>query len=90
MYILAPALSAEELTALVDRFNELITSMGGTVEKVDRWERRQLAYELKRFRDGYYVVVNFQGDPALETEMDRQMKLTEPILRHMILRRDEQ
>jgi small subunit ribosomal protein S6 len=88
MYILAPTLSAEEQTALVDRYNDLISSMGGTVEKVDRWERRQLAYELKRFRDGYYVVVAFQGDPALETEMDRQMKLTEPILRHMILRRD--
>lgn len=89
MYILQPTLSAEEQTALVDRFNELITSMGGTVDKVDRWERRQLAYELKSFREGFYVVVNFQGEPALETEMDRQMKLTEPILRHMILRRDE-
>ncbi|HOF88131.1 MAG TPA: 30S ribosomal protein S6 [Armatimonadota bacterium] len=89
MYILQPTLSAEEQTALVDRFNDLITSMGGTVEKVDRWERRQLAYEIKRCRDGYYVVVEFQGDPALETEMDRQMKLTEPLLRHMIVRRDE-
>lgn len=89
MYILAPTLSAEEQTALVDRFNELITSMGGSVEKVDRWERRQLAYEIKRVREGFYVVVEFQGDPALEVEMDRQMKLTEPILRHMILRRDE-
>jgi small subunit ribosomal protein S6 len=89
MYILMPSLTAEEQTALVDRFNELITSMGGSVEKVDRWERKQLAYEIRRFRDGFYVVVEFQGDPKLEAEMDRQMKLTEPILRHMILRRDE-
>lgn len=88
MYILQPTLSAEELTALVDRFNDLITSMGGTVEKTDRWDRRQLAYEIKGFRDGYYVVVDFQGEPALETEMDRQMKITEPLLRHMILRRE--
>lgn len=89
MYILMPTLSAEEQTALVDRFNDLITSMGGTVEKVDRWERRALAYEIKKQRDGYYVVVEFQGDPALEAEMDRQMRLTESILRHMIFRRDE-
>jgi len=89
MYILQPTLSAEEQTALVDRFNDLITSMGGTVEKTDRWERRQLEYELKRFREGYYVVVEFTGDPTLEKEMDRQMKLTEPILRHMITRPDE-
>lgn len=89
MYILQPTLSAEEQTALVDRYNDLITSMGGSVEKVDRWERQSLAYELKGFRDGYYVVVIFQGNPELETEMDRQMKLTEPILRHMILRPEE-
>ena len=89
MYILQPTLSADEQTAMVDRFDELIASMGGTVEKTDRWERRQLAYDLKGFRDGYYVVVNFQGDPALEAELDRQMRLTEPILRHMIIRPNE-
>lgn len=89
MYILQPTLSAEEQTALVDRFNDLISSMNGSLEKTDRWERRQLAYELNGFRDGYYVVVNFQGNPALVAELDRQMKITETILRHMILRRDE-
>ena len=89
IYILQPTLSAEEQTALVDRFTDLIASQGGTVEKTDRWERRQLTYEIKGVRDGYYVVVHFQGSPALVAEMDRQMKLTEPIVRHMILRRDE-
>ncbi|HEY3376193.1 MAG TPA: 30S ribosomal protein S6 [Armatimonadota bacterium] len=89
MYILQPTLSAEEQTALVDRYNDLITSMEGSVEKTDRWERRQLAYELKGFKDGYYVVVNFQGSAALVAEIDRQMKITEPILRHMVIRRDE-
>jgi len=89
MYILPPTLSAEEQTTLVERFGQLITSMGGTVEKTDRWERRQLAYELKGFREGYYVVVDFTGEPALVDELDRQMKLTEPILRHMILRHED-
>ncbi len=88
IYILQPTLSAEELTALVDRFNELIASMGGTVESTDRWERQTLAYDIKGCRDGYYVIVKFLGEPELEAEMDRQMKLTEPLLRHMILRRD--
>ena len=89
MYILAPTLSAEEQTALVDRFSELVNSMGGSVEKTDRWERQGLAYEIKKYRDGYYVVMQFLGDPALDAEMDSQMKIAEPILRHMILRRDE-
>ena len=89
MYILQPTLSAEEQTALVDRFNELIASMSGTVETTDRWERQQLAYDIKGFRDGYYIVVQFQGEPELEVEMDRQMKIAEPVLRHMILRHDD-
>jgi|WetSurMetagenome_2_1015567.scaffolds.fasta_scaffold784520_2 small subunit ribosomal protein S6 len=89
IYILNPALSAEEQTAIVDRFNELVASMGGTVENTDRWERRNLAYEINGVRDGYYVVVTFQGEPALEFEMDRQMKLTENIVRHMIINRDK-
>jgi len=89
MYILQPTLSAEEQTALVDRFNDLISSMGGTVESTDRWERQALAYRIHGCREGNYVVVKFEGNPELETEMDRQMKLTEPILRHMIVRRDE-
>jgi len=89
MYILQPTLTAEEQTAIVDRYSDLVAAQGGTVEKVDRWERQQLAYEINKFRDGYYVVMLFEGDPALETEMDRQMKITESILRHMIIRRDE-
>ena len=88
MYILQPTLSEEELTALVERFDTLITSMEGSVEKTDRWPIRKMAYEIKGFREGFYVVVDFQGNPALEAEMDRQMKLTETVLRHMILRRD--
>ena len=104
MYILQPTLSAEEQTALVNRFNDLIASMGGSVtgiatmttsgtvmklENTERFERRTLAYDLKGCRDGYYVIIWFDGDPTLETEMDRQMKLTEPILRHMITRPEE-
>lgn len=89
MYILQPTLSAEEQTALVDRFNDLIAAMDGTVEKTDRWERRQFAYDLKDFKDGYYIVVIFQGTTELVNEIDRQMKIVEPILRHMVLRKDE-
>jgi small subunit ribosomal protein S6 len=89
MYILQPTLTAEEQTALVDRFNTLITSMDGTVESCDRWEKRTMQYEIKDFREGYYVVVNFQGTPTLVAEIDRQIKIAETIIRHMILRKDD-
>lgn len=88
MYILNPTLSAEELTALVERYNELIVSLGGEVLKTDRWERRQMAYDIKGQREGYYIVVEFMATPTIEAELARQMKLTEVLLRHMILRRD--
>ncbi len=89
MYILQPTLTAEEQTALVDRFNTLITSSDCTVDSCDRWEKRNMQYEIKGFREGYYVVVNFQGTPALVAEIDRQIKITETIIRHMILRKDD-
>ena len=89
MYILQPTLTAEEQTALVDRFNTLITSSEGTVESCDRCEKRNMQYEIKNFREGYYVVVNFQGTPTLVTEIDRQIRITETIIRHMILRKDD-
>ena len=88
MYILNPDMTADEQTEIVNRFSELITSMEGTVEDTDRWEKRKLAYSIKDEQEGYYVVVKFDGTTALINEIDRQMGITETILRHMIIRQD--
>lgn len=88
MYILEPEMTAEEQTAVVDRYSELITSMEGNVETTDRWEKKRLAYPIKDINEGYYVVVIFNGSNELINEIDRQMGINESILRHMIIRQD--
>ena len=81
-------MTAQEQTDTIERFSELMTSMEGTIETTDRWEKRKLAYPIKDIQEGYYIIVNFEGSNELVNEIDRQMGITESILRHMIIRQD--
>lgn len=89
MYILDPGLEEARQTALVDRFRDLVIAQGATVELIDRWERRRLAYEVKGRREGYYVVMNFTGGPAAQAELTRVFGITDGVLRAMITKMDE-
>jgi small subunit ribosomal protein S6 len=89
VYILDPQLEEDAQNALVDRFQTLVGSNGGEVLHLDRWERRRMAYEIKGRREGYYVVMNFRGEPATEAELSRVFGITDGVLRHMIVRMDE-
>jgi small subunit ribosomal protein S6 len=89
VYILDPMLEESQQGALVERFQNLITSHGGDVQHLDRWERRRLAYEIKGRREGYYVVVNFRANPETEAELSRVLGLSDSVLRHLITRMDE-
>ncbi len=89
MYILDPGLEEARQTALVDRFRDLVIAQGATVELVDRWERRRLAYEVKGRREGYYVVMNFTGGPAAQAELNRVFGITDGVIRAMITKMDE-
>ena len=62
LYVLQPTLDEEAVKALVERFSTLITEQGGQVEKIDQWGKRKLAYPIKDFREGYYVLMNFSAD----------------------------
>ena len=79
----------EVVNAMVEKVENLITKNGGTVEKVDRWGKRRLAYEVKKTAEGYYVLINFDADPAIIAEIDRVMKITDEILKHMIVKNDK-
>jgi len=89
VYILDPSLEEAQQTALVERFTALVEGQGGTIQHVDRWERRRLAYEVKGRREGYYVVMNFQGSAAAEAELMRVFGITDDVIRHMIVKMDE-
>jgi len=89
MYVIRPDLDDEAANAVVERFNGIITNNGGEVESATRWGRRRLAYEVKKFREGLYMLVLFKGEPAVERELERLMKISDEVIRFMVIRRDE-
>lgn len=90
MYIIRPNIEEEAQKNVVERFQNILTDNGATIDKVDEKGSRRLAYEINDHRDGYYVVVNFKGDQAAVNEFDRQAKYSDDIIRHIVVRNDEQ
>jgi len=88
MYVLKSELDDEATSALIERIHGVITGQGGTIENVDKWGKRRLAYEVKDSRDGYYVVTKFKGGSSVAGELDRVLKITDEVLRHVIIRED--
>ncbi|CEI80317.1 30S ribosomal protein S6 [Oceanobacillus oncorhynchi subsp. incaldanensis] len=86
MYIIRPDIEEEAQTALIERFNKILTDNGAEIEKVDEKGKKRLAYEINDYRDGYYVVINFQGDENAVNEFDRLAKFNDDIIRHMAIR----
>ena len=89
MYIVKPDEDPERISSLVSRFRDLIEELGGTVENLDEWGDRRLAYEIDDYFDGYYVVVEYLADETLNQELDRRIGLDEAIMRSMITRVEE-
>ncbi|HKN54990.1 MAG TPA: 30S ribosomal protein S6 [Amycolatopsis sp.] len=89
MYLIQPTADEERLTAVTDRLQQSIGSLGGKVEKVTPPIRRRLAYEIGKYRDGQYGVLEYSLPPDQSREFERTIKLTEDILRHIVIRRDE-
>ncbi len=89
VFIVAPTVEEEGLQPQIDSVTGRITQLGGEVAKVDIWGRRQLAYPIRKFNDGTYVLVNMQLPPESVRELDRDLKLSEPIIRHLIVRAGE-
>ena len=87
MVIVKPA--EEEVTnATIEKVEALIARVGGTVEKVDCWGKRRLAYTMKKFTDGFFTLVNFEAAPAEIKEIDIVSKINDEILRHMIVKHE--
>lgn len=74
--------------AVIEKVEALIARVGGTVEKVDRWGKRRLAYAVKKFTDGFYVLINFEAAPAEIKEIDRVLKINDEVLRHLIVKHE--
>ncbi len=77
----------EAATALRDKFQELIAK-NGTVEKVDDWGKRRLAYAINYETEGYYVVINHKSDPDFVAELSRVLNITDGVLRYLTVKKD--
>ena len=78
----------EATTSIIEKFKGLIES-NGTIESVDDWGKRRLAYPINDLNEGHYVLMTFTSTPDLPAEMDRVMKITEGVMRSMIVCKDE-
>jgi small subunit ribosomal protein S6 len=81
MYILRPDLEEEARKALVEKFNKVITDNGGEIEKVTELGMRRLAYEIKNFKQGYYVLLNYKSEPAVPQELERVLRISDEVIR---------
>ena len=90
MVILSPEVEDRAVEPSLSKFLEIVTNEGGSVDNVDIWGRRRLAYEIQKKSEAIYVVVNFQSEPAATQELDRLLNLNETILRTKIIRPEEQ
>ena len=86
MVILEPSLDERTVAPALEKYLGVITKDGGTVENLEVWGRRRLAYEIDKFAEGIYAVINLTAEPATVKEFDRQLGLNEQILRTKVLR----
>jgi small subunit ribosomal protein S6 len=86
MVILNPDLEEKTVGPSLDQFLGVIRDGGGTVEKVDIWGRRRLSYEIEKRWEGIYAVVDLMAEPATVKELDRQLNLSESVMRTKVLR----
>ena len=86
MVIIDPEVEERTVEPSLQKFLNVITNDGGTIEKVDIWGRRRLAYDIKKKSEGIYAVVNFTSEPATAKELDRQLGLNESVMRTKLLR----
>jgi len=87
--IISPELADEVLEATVGNVSKFITESGGAVSDVERWGKRKLAYPLKHFMEGNYVLVRFKMNPASGKQLEANLRISEDVLRHLLIRLDE-
>ena len=88
MVILDPSLEERTVEPSLDKYLNVIRKDGGTIENVDVWGRRRLAYEIRKNAEGIYAVINLTAEPATVKEFDRQLGLNESVLRTKVMRPD--
>jgi small subunit ribosomal protein S6 len=90
VYVVSPEASDEQVTDLHTQVDAIVQRMGGKIEKTDNWGRRKLAYEIGRHKEGTYVLEVIDGGGDLMKEIDRRLKVIDLVIRHLVVRVDEE
>ncbi|MBC7241366.1 MAG: 30S ribosomal protein S6 [Anaerolineae bacterium] len=90
VFIVAPQQDDEKVQAQIDTVTKRIAGYGGEVTKLSVWGKRKLAYPIKKFREGHYVVVQMQMPAEAVKQLDRDLLISENVIRHLIVRLDEE
>ncbi|ALC83184.1 MULTISPECIES: 30S ribosomal protein S6 [Bacillus] len=89
MYIIRPNVDDESKKAVIERFSTVLTTNGAEITGTKDWGKRRLAYEINDFREGFYQIVNVQADAAAVQEFDRLAKISDDIIRHIVVKEEE-
>jgi small subunit ribosomal protein S6 len=90
VYVVSPDATDDQVTELHTQVESIVQRMNGQLEKTDNWGRRKLAYEIGRHKEGTYVLEVINGDGDLMKEIDRRLKVTDLVIRHLVVRVDEE
>lgn len=90
MVLLNPNLDEEAINAVTQRVNDIVSANNGAIDGVDKWGKRKLAYEIEDNTEGFYVVIKFKADNEAIAEVDRVLKITDGVLRFLLVRLDKE
>ncbi len=86
--VLSAKLEDEERAAAMEKIQGYITRYGGTVTNVDEWGKKRLAYEIQKMKEGFYYFIQFEAEPTCPGELESQVRIMEPVIRYLCVRRD--
>ncbi len=89
IFILQSQLEEEKTEELIEKFKSVIEREGGQISNLDKWGKRKLAYEVKKQKEGFYVLMNYTAPAHITDQLERSFKITDGVLRYLIVREDE-
>lgn len=89
LFVITPDVEDEARAELINRFSAIITGASGEIEKIDEWGKRKLAYPINYIEEGYYVLMLFKSKPEIPAELERNFKISDFVIRYMVVRKDQ-
>ena len=89
IFIISPEVEEEKMGAAIDNVTQFITGKGGTTPEVEQWGKRKLAFSIKRFTEGSYVLARFKMKPELTKELEANLQISEEVLRHLLVKLED-